>query len=163
MGTPASWPRKCLHSALARQSEENWFSNCLFVFGQMISGFDGKWFSSGVPANGLKPESEWTFNSEVILFLAREKAFKKKKKHSRKRSGWNEQFKGKIKTAQYILLSWLSAAPGNRWARSNTWLGFFFRRGKYTFQTYKLINFPSSLKNKTEKRWFPFCCRFGIY
>lgn len=45
--------------------------------------------SSGVRANGLKPESEGTFNSEVKLFLAR----KKKKKSSsleKEPSGMND-------------------------------------------------------------------------
>lgn len=44
---------------------------------------------NGVPANGLKPESEGTFNSEDTLFLAR-----KKKKHILgKGAGWNAQFR----------------------------------------------------------------------
>lgn len=42
--------------------------------------------SYAVPVNGLKPESETTFNSEVTLFLAGGK------KHFSKRAGWNEQF-----------------------------------------------------------------------
>lgn len=62
--------------------------------------------SSGVQANGLKPESERTFNSEVKLFLAR------KKKHFRKIAGWNEQFRGicklEIKNPQSVLLCWLA-------------------------------------------------------
>lgn len=161
MGTPASWPRKCLHSALARQSEENWFSNCLFVFGQMISGFDGKWFSSGVPANGLKPESEWTFNSEVILFLARKKALKKSILGKDPGEMNNSKARSRPLNISYYAGFLLRQATGERDPTPGS--ASFSRRGKYTFQTYKLINFQSSLKNKTEKRWFPFCCRFGIY
>lgn len=71
--------------------------------------------SSAVPANGLKPESERTFNSEVTLFLARKK---RKKKHFRKRDVWNEQFRGisklEIKNSQSVLLWLLSAVTGKR-------------------------------------------------
>lgn len=71
--------------------------------------------SSGVPANGLKPESERTLNSEVTLFLARKKKTKKQNTLGKEPGGMhNSASPHKIKDPQSVLLSRLSRCAGQQ-------------------------------------------------